>query len=87
MKLKEMLRNERLIEVVAACPTGDEILRDCEELRPSLLRWPGFVNHAVWLKGFEDKGEGDVVDDVFEPGGGFPLHNDIANIPALGNRP
>ena len=58
-----------------------------EELRPSLLRWPGFVNHAVWLKGFEDKGEGDVVDDVFEPGGGFPLHNDIANIPALGNRP
>ena len=24
MKLKEMLRNERLIEVVAACPTGDE---------------------------------------------------------------
>ncbi|MCH9787099.1 MAG: response regulator transcription factor [Gammaproteobacteria bacterium] len=37
MKLKEMLRNERLIEVVAACPTGDEILRACEELRPSLV--------------------------------------------------
>lgn len=37
MKLKEMLRNERLIDVVAACPTGDEILRACEELRPSLV--------------------------------------------------
>ena len=37
MKLKEMLRNERLVEVVAACPTGDEILRACEELRPSLV--------------------------------------------------
>jgi two-component system, LytTR family, response regulator len=37
MKLKEMLRNERLIDVVAACPTGDEILRACKELRPSLV--------------------------------------------------
>jgi len=37
MKLKEMLRNERLIDVVAACPTGDEILRACEELKPSLV--------------------------------------------------
>lgn len=37
MKLKEMLRNERLIEVVAACPTGDDILMACEALRPSLV--------------------------------------------------
>jgi two-component system LytT family response regulator len=37
MKLKEMLRDERLIDVVAACPSGDEILRACEQLRPNLV--------------------------------------------------
>ncbi len=49
-----------------------DLIRDDNEycdLRPGVLGWPGFMNHAVWLKGFKDEGEGDVVDSIFEPAG------------------
>ena len=43
------------------------------------------MDNAFGLKGFEDKSESDVVDDVLEPARSFSLHNHIANISALRN--